>query len=176
LRSCPASLRAGTRDRYCLTVSDAKPPGIAADEKTTLRGFLDYLRYSVATKVDGAPEPQVRTPGVPSGTSLLGLLKHLTAVERFYFLGEDVRSWAATMKPAAADTVDDALARYRTATAQANEVIERHADLNDLAPQAPGRRSAPTMRWVLVHMIEETARHAGHMDILREQIDGATGR
>src|SRR5215217_776144 len=107
-------------------MGDAKPPGIDADEKTTLVGFLDYLRHSVATKVDGAPEPQARTPGVPSGTSLLGLLKHLTAVERFYFLGENVRSWSATMKPTRAETVEELL--------------------------------------------------AGHLDILREQIDGAVGR
>jgi hypothetical protein len=157
-------------------VKDAKPPRMDADEKSTLHGFLNYLRDSIAAKAEGAPEPQVRTAGVPSGTNLLGLLKHLTAVERFYFLGEDVRSWAATMRPAAADTLGDALADYRTAVAEANEVIEACSDLSDVAPRPPGRKAAPTMRWVLVHMIEETARHAGHMDILREQIDGATGR
>lgn len=139
-------------------------------------GFLDYLRDAIADKAAGVPEPQVRTGGVPSGTSLLGLVKHLAFVERFYFLGEHVDDWANTMQPSAAETVDDVVAGYRQAIAQANQVIEECADLTLPAPR-PGRRApAPSMRWILVHMIEETGRHAGHADILREQIDGATGR
>lgn len=70
---------------------DSRPPQTAADEKSTLVGFLDYLRESIAAKAEDAPEPAVRTAGVASGTSVLGLVKHLTYVERFYFLGEDVQ-------------------------------------------------------------------------------------
>ncbi|MGW6026769.1 DinB family protein [Streptomyces sp. NPDC055099] len=152
------------------------PPRTGADEKDTLRGFLDHLRTSVADKVAGVPEPQVRTAGVSSGTSLLGLLKHLACVERFYFLGEDADDWPATLRPSAKDSVDGLLADYRETAERANRVIDACPDLAGPAPRAPRRGAAPSMRWVLVHMIEETGRHAGHADILREQIDGSTGR
>ncbi|MEV8314781.1 DinB family protein [Streptomyces sp. NPDC059900] len=155
---------------------DAGPPSTGADEKATLRGFLDYLRAAIADKVEGAPEPQVRTPGVPSGTSLLGLLKHLTYVERFYFLGQDAGDWRATMRPSSQDTVDSVLAGYRETVERANQVIDACPDLALPAPRAPRPGQAPSLRWVLVHMIEETGRHAGHADILREQLDGSTGR
>lgn len=149
------------------------PPGTGDGEKATLLGFLNYLRSAIADKVAGVPEPQVRTGGVPSGTNLLGLVRHLAAVERFYFLGEHVDNWGNTMRPAVEETVDGVLADYRKAVEQANEVIEA---CTDLTHHVPRRGPALSMRWVLVHMIEETGRHAGHADILREQIDGSTGR
>jgi len=155
---------------------DTGPAWTGGDEKETLQGFLDYLRHSVADKVAGVPEPEVRTGAVQSGTNLLGLLKHLAYVERFYFLGVDVRNWRATMRPSAADTVDSVLADYRQTVQQANQVIDACPDLALPAPRPPRRGPAPSMRWVLVHMIEETGRHAGHADIIREQIDGSTGR
>jgi hypothetical protein len=157
-------------------MSDTRPPRTGAGEKATLLGFLDYLRAAIAAKADGVPDPQVRAAGVPSGTSLLGLVKHLGCVERFYFLGEDVDDWDATLRPVPEETAAAVLADYRQTVRRANQVIEACTDLNAPAPRAPGRRSAPSMRWVLVHMIEETGRHAGHADILREQIDGAVGR
>ena len=158
------------------TKRDDKPPTPADDERSTLLGFLDYLRDGIAGKLEGAPEPQVREPGVPSGTNLLGLVKHVTAVERFVFLGEDVKSWPNTLRPRAKDTVDSVLADYRAAVDQANERILACDDLSQPAAASPGRGSSPTMRWALTHMIEETGLHAGHADILREQIDGSTGR
>jgi hypothetical protein len=156
--------------------TDTGPPRTGPDEKTTLRGFLDHLRGAVARKAADVPEPQVRTAGVGSGTNLLGLVKHLAHVERYYFLGERVDDWGATMRPAPEETVDGLLAGYRDAVERANQVIEACPDLTLPAPRAPRRGPAPSMRWVLVHMIEETGRHAGHADILREQIDGSTGR
>lgn len=155
---------------------DGAPPRTGADERSTLLGFLGYLREAVAAKADGAPEPQVRSAGVPSGTSLLGLVNHLACVEGFYFLGEEVADWAATMRPAADETAEAVIARYRETVRRADAVIATYRDLEQPAPPSPGRRSSPSMRWLLVHMIEETGRHAGHADILREQIDGATGR
>lgn len=154
---------------------DTRPPRTGAEEKATLLGFLDYLRGAIAAKAEGVPDPQVRIAGVPSGTSLLGLVKHLACVERFYFLGEDVDDWDATLRPAPEETVDGVLADYREVVRRSNQVIEACTDLTRPVPRAP-RRWAPSMRWVLVHMIEETGRHAGHADILREQIDGAIGR
>ena len=151
---------------------DTGPPQTGAGERATLLGFLNYLRTAVAAKVADAPEPQVRTGGVPSGTNLLGLVKHLTCVERYYFLGERPSDWRRTMRPSPEETVDGVLAGYREAVERANAVIDACPDLESPARRGP----APSMRWVLVHMIEETARHAGHADILREQLDGATGR
>ena len=155
---------------------DTRPPQTGPDEKATLRGFLDHLRRAIADKAADVPEPQVRTAGVPSGTNLLGLVKHLTHVERCYFLGERIDDWGATLRPSPEETVDGVLAGYRDAVERANQVIDACPDLTLPAPRSPRRGPAPSMRWVLVHMIEETGRHAGHADILREQIDGSTGR
>ncbi|MEV4715479.1 DinB family protein [Micromonospora sp. NPDC049374] len=157
-------------------VKDVGPPWTGGDEKAALLGFLDYLRNSIAGKVADVPEPQVRAGGVPSGTNLLGLIKHVTKVERFYFLGEPINNLRRTMQPTREETVESLLADYRRTIEQANEVIETWTDLTLDAPRPPGRNLPPSRRWVLVHMIEETARHAGHADILREQIDGFTGR
>ncbi|WP_328876149.1 DinB family protein [Streptomyces sp. NBC_00287] len=155
---------------------DTPPPRTGNNESEVLRGFLDYLRTSIAAKVDGAPEPQVRTAAVPTGTNLLGLLNHLTFVERSMFLGDDVTNWKATFQAAPADSVADVVARYREAVERANEVLDRCTDLGAPVPRPQPDRSAPSIRWALTHMIEETGRHAGHADILRELIDGSTGR
>ena len=156
---------------------DTPPPRTGGSEAETLRGFLDYLRGSIAAKVDGAPEPQARAAAVGSGTNLLGLLNHLTFVERSMFLGEEVASWPATFRAAADASVDEVVAGYREAVERANRVLDGCTDLGAPVPRPrQGSKPAPTLRWALAHMIEETARHAGHADILRELIDGATGR
>ncbi|MFJ8636296.1 DUF664 domain-containing protein [Streptomyces sp. NPDC093568] len=157
---------------------DTPPPRTGGDEIEVLRGFLDYLRASVAAKVDGAPEPQVRTAAVPSGTNLLGLLNHLTLVERSMFLGDDVTDWRASFQAAPQDSVAEVVARYRDAVRRANDVLDGCTDLGAPIPRPRARRDrpAPSIRWALTHMIEETGRHAGHADILRELVDGTTGR
>lgn len=154
---------------------DSPPPRTDSQERDVLLGFLDYLRESIAAKVEGAPEPQVRTSAVPSGTNLLGLVKHLTHVERFTFLGEDVSDWPATFHAGADETVEAILAGYRDAVDQANELIAA-SSLDKATRKVPTRNGAHALRWALTHMIEETGRHAGHADILRELIDGQTGR
>ncbi|WP_093600068.1 DinB family protein [Lentzea waywayandensis] len=141
---------------------DQPPPRTGGSEAEVLRGFLDYLRSCVSAKVEGAPEPQVRTAAVPSGTNLLGLLTHLTFVERATFLGERVRDWKATFQASPRDSVADVVARYRETVERVNEVLDDSV--------------VASVRWKLVHMIEETGRHAGHADVLRELIDGTTGR
>ncbi|MFC4127031.1 DinB family protein [Nocardia rhizosphaerae] len=155
---------------------DTPPPRTGGTEVETLRGFLDYLRDSIAAKVDGAPEPQVRTSAVPSGTTLLGLLHHLTHVEGAMFLGHTVTDWQATFTPPPTDSVEEIVARYREVVAEADTVLDTCADLADPVPRPKAGRPTPSVRWALTHMIEETGRHAGHADILRELIDGATGR
>jgi hypothetical protein len=149
---------------------DAGPPATGPAEKDVLTGFLDYLRAAVVAKVDGVPEARVRAPGVPSGTNLLGLVKHLTHVERHWLLGHPVRDWKATFHAAPGDTTASILAAYRQTNAEANAEIASWAGLGER-----GKRKA-SRRWTLTHLIEETARHAGHADILRELIDGSTGR
>ncbi|MEV6394547.1 DinB family protein [Streptomyces sp. NPDC051907] len=155
---------------------DTPPPRTGDNEGEVLRGFLDYLRTSIAAKVDGAREPQVRTAAVPSGTNLLGLLNHLTFVERSVFLGDDVTDWQATFHAAPADSVADVVARYRDTVQRANDLLDGCADLGAPVPRPRPDRPAPSIRWALAHMIEETGRHAGHADILRELVDGTTGR
>lgn len=156
---------------------NAGPPKTGPGEKDVLVGFLDYLRASVIAKAQGVPEPRVRTPGVPSGTNLLGLVKHLTHVERHWLLGLPTADWPATFHPTPDETTEDILVAYRETTTRANEVIAAYPDLAATGPRPGGRPGpAPSLRWTLTHMIEETGRHAGHADILRELIDGATGR
>ncbi|WP_409181141.1 DinB family protein [Amycolatopsis sp. VS8301801F10] len=149
---------------------DTPPPRTGSSETEVLRGFLDYLRTSVAAKTDGAPDPEAHAAAVPSGTNLAGLLNHLTFVERSLFLGEPVANWQSTFRTE--DSVADVVARYRETVKLANEVLDA---CPDLAAPLPGR-DGPSVRWALTHLIEETGRHAGHADILRELIDGATGR
>ena len=155
---------------------DTPPPRTGNSEAEVLQGFLDYLRASIAAKVETAPEPDVRQPQVPSGTNLLCLLTHLTQVERSTFLGANVTQWPATFHAAPSQTITDVVTQYRQTVEQANAVIESCADLSAALPRSRAGRPAPSLRWALAHMIEETGRHAGHADILRELIDGATGR
>lgn len=155
---------------------DTGPPSTGPGEKDVLTGFLDYLRAAVAAKAEGVPETRSRAPGVPSGTNLLGLVKHLTFVERHWLLGDHVTDWQATFHPGPDDTTGTILGAYRDTTAAANEEIASWDNLTDPGPRRAKRGQAPSRRWTLTHLIEETARHAGHADILRELIDGSTGR
>ncbi|MEU1024654.1 DUF664 domain-containing protein [Streptomyces sp. NPDC005904] len=155
---------------------DTPPPRTGSSEVDVLRGFLDYLRTSVAAKVEDAPEPHVRAAAVLSGTNLLGLLHHLTHVERATFLGAEVTDWPGTFRAAPADSVAEVVARYREAVERANDVLDGCADLAAPLPRPRPDAPAPSVRWALTHLIEETGRHAGHADIIRELIDGTTGR
>jgi uncharacterized damage-inducible protein DinB len=156
---------------------DTGPPSTGPGERDVLTGFLDYLRAAIADKADGLPEAQARVPTVPSGTNLLGLVKHLTYVERYWLLGHDVADWKATFHPTPGDTTETILTAYRETIAEANNKIASWDNLADAGPRpAKHGRPAPSRHWTLTHLIEETARHAGHADILRELIDGSTGR
>ncbi|WP_435135756.1 DinB family protein [Actinacidiphila sp. bgisy144] len=160
---------------------DLRPPEAETDERTTLLTFLGYLRESLIRKAEGVPDDVARTPAVPSGTSLTGMLRHLAAVELNWFVwayaGEGgAEPWDDELAAPDGDTVEAAAAAYREAARRADAVVRGCTDL-----AWPGARSlretpAPSMRWVLVHMVEETGRHAGHADILRELYDGSVGR
>lgn len=140
--------------------------------------FLDYLRDAVVAKLDGLDDEQAQQPGVPSGTSLLGLVKHLTMVEAawftFGFAGSDDTVPEGRLQPH--DRIESIVEDYRAACAASNDVIASCPDLDQSCARNVTAPQPMSLRWVLVHMIEETARHAGHADILRERIDGAVGR
>jgi uncharacterized damage-inducible protein DinB len=141
--------------------------------------FLNRVRDSVVRTSEGLTDEQQRTPGVTSGTNLLGLIKHLTAVEEHWFqavfLGESGSSDMFMDVPATA-TRDELVAAYRRACARSDEIVLLCPDLSTLATAVnPGESRRASLRRIVAHMIEETARHAGHADILREQIDGTTG-
>lgn len=159
---------------------DARPPDLIADERSTLLAFLDYLRAAVVAKVQDVPDDLARTPGVPSGTSLAGLVKHLTAVEFNWFVwtyhGADVERMDYAMEVAPDEQVTGLVDAYRRVTALCNEIVDSWESLDVPAARWLGPTAACSRRWILVHMVEETARHAGHADILREQLDGRTGR
>ena len=149
-----------------------------AGERETLLAFLDYLREAMLIKVSGIDDDALRRSLVPSGTSLLGLVKHLTMVEIAWFqwslAGFDVPVPDQGLEPG--DTTQSVLDGYRAAIEQNNALV---ADRHDLDERCARNGTAPepmSLRWVLVHMVEETGRHAGHADILREQLDGRTGR
>ncbi|WP_433250797.1 DinB family protein [Streptosporangium sp. CA-135522] len=152
------------------------------DEKQSLHISLDRHRDVVVWKLDGLDDEQLRRPMTPSGTSLLGLVKHLASVEYGWFcetfgretepLPFDDEDENADMRVEPHETTADIMEFYGRARAAADRVIDE-LDVDDVGKAWFG--DAVSMRWVLIHMIEETARHAGHMDIVRELIDGATG-
>jgi uncharacterized damage-inducible protein DinB len=154
-----------------------------ADEKESLYVALDRHRDVVLWKLEGLDDEQLRRPMVPSGTSMLGLVKHLGYVEYGWFcetFGREAEPLPcdpfndpdSDMRTAPGESTADILAFYARARAAADRVIEE-VPLEATGTSWSGR--TVSMRWVLIHMIEETARHAGHLDILRELIDGATG-
>ncbi|NYE96390.1 putative damage-inducible protein DinB [Psychromicrobium silvestre] len=153
-----------------------------ADEKTTLQASLNRHREAILWKLEGLDEEQLRRKVTPSGTSLLGLAKHLGYVEYGWFcetFGEpSEQPWFDTADPEADLRVDEGesaeqiLTYYERARKAADLVIEKYA-VEDTGTAWYG--PIVTLRWVLIHMIEELARHAGHMDIVRELIDGSTG-
>lgn len=161
-----------------------RPGPLTGGEKDTLRTSLDRHRDAVLWKLEGLDHEQLCRPMTPSGTSLLGLVKHLAAVEYGWFcetfgrpaellpsirLDEDPES---DMRVSEQESTADIVDYYRRARAAADAVI------TELDVEATGTAwfgETVSLRWVLVHMVEETARHAGHLDIVRELIDGATG-
>lgn len=166
-------------------VFDTAEVAAVADERTTLDAFLDFYREAVMAKVRGVSEEDARRRLVPSATTLGGLMKHLCRVEVSWFQhrlaqlpAEDLPALRWIEEPdgdfrlGPDDTVDSLIARYEEQCAISRQIAAEH-DLDDVVPHP--YLGEVSMRWIYVHMIEETARHAGHADILREQIDGTTG-
>lgn len=152
------------------------------DEKESLYVALDRHRDVVLWKLEGLDEEQARRPMTPSGTSMLGLVKHLAAVEYGWFcetFGRETEPLPdvdadpnADLRAEPNESFADIVAFYGRARKAADLVIGE-LDVDETGTSWSG--NTVSMRWVLIHMIEETARHAGHLDIIRELIDGGTG-
>lgn len=156
---------------------DQKPPRLVAGELETLHALLQYQRDSFVRKVAGVDDEAARRALVPSGTTLLWLTKHMALAERLWivhrFAGEDLASFDDTVQPA--DTLAAAVDAYRATWVRVDGIVSTSLGLDELCRQV-GDDSPVNLRWVLMHLLEETARHAGHADILRELIDGEQGR
>ena len=159
------------------------------DEATLLRLFLDYQRTVLIRKAEGVAEAAARARVEPSDLSLLGLIRHMAEVERNWFR----RRFAALdapplyygdedpdgdFHPSDSDTLEEAMSALlaeiefaRTSTSGIS--LDTVAAANPPAQRIPGWQ--PNLRWILIHMIEEYARHCGHADLLRERIDGSVG-
>lgn len=168
-------------------------PPTSAGELDTLLGFLDFQRATLEWRTRGLGDDQLRTPHPPSTITLAGLLHHLTYVEDYWFASvvaeqPSPEPWASvdwTSDPdwewhaAPTKSGDELRAFWASRVAASNRLVGRlitaDADALDRTHPAWGGRGAVSLRWVLVHMIEEYARHNGHADLLREAIDGETG-
>jgi uncharacterized damage-inducible protein DinB len=148
-----------------------------AAERPMLEKWLDVCRGAVVEKISGLSEEDIRRRLVPSLTTVGAVVKHLRWVESGWFhelLGArsgdhrraHPRDWEFTVQPD--DTVASLVAAYQDACARSREVAAAHS-LDDVVPHFS--MGSVSLRWIFVHLIEETARHAGHLDILREQIE-----
>ncbi len=163
-------------------------PPLVADEAATLLGFLEYQRQTLEWKCAGLTPWQLATRAVPtSEVTLLGLVRHLAAVEVGWLVGfgglpydiwpdvvrdrdEQFRVDPATVT---ADEVESARATSRAVAAAVRSVAARLP--LDTADRPWGRDEEFSLRWILVHLVEEYARHNGHADLVREALDGVTG-
>ena len=167
---------------------DRRHEPFVADERTMLQGWLDTHRDTLLLKCAGLTAEQLRTASVePSGLSLLGLVRHMADVERWWFriraTGEDIPGLYdadddpdADLNAVADADPEETFATYRAEVAAADRAV---ADLplehTFRHPRRDGSSNEISLRWVYVHMIEEYARHNGHADLIRERIDGVTG-
>jgi uncharacterized damage-inducible protein DinB len=161
-------------------------PASTSDLRGLLLDYLDFFRGVVSHKLDGLTDEDLRTSVVPTGWTPAGLVNHLVNVERRWlqwgFLGEPVEEPWRDSAPGGGWVAPEASSQELAAlldetAARTRSIVEAHG-LTDTA--AVGGRfrdaaSAPQLQWVLLHLVQEYARHAGHLDIARELLDGSTG-
>jgi uncharacterized damage-inducible protein DinB len=167
-------------------------PPPAGDEAATLLGFLDYQRATFAWKCSGLDAAGLAATVGVSSMTLGGMLKHLALVEDSWFSERlagrppeppwDMVDWDADpdweWRTAASDSPEQLRELWRDAVARSRSRVT--AALAEGGPGQPARHAwpdgrAPSLRWILCHMIEEYARHNGHADLIRESVDGQTG-
>lgn len=168
-----------------MTMDRAMPP-MNADERTTLEGWLDFYRATLAAKCEGLDDGQLRAASVePSKMTLLGLVQHAAEVERNWFrrvlAGEEAPPiFDTTPHPEGHDGGFELSpeASFERAVAIWQDEI-RHVRANcaarSLDDTSPFMNTEVSLRWIFAHMIAEYARHCGHADLIRERIDGRTG-
>jgi uncharacterized damage-inducible protein DinB len=157
-------------------------------EKSDLHRYLRAAREALLWKLDGLSDYDVRRPMVPTGTNLLGLVKHLAYVELGYFgdtfgrpFPDPIPDWDdlepnADMWATADESREQVIGLYHRAWAHCDSTIDTlPLDATGYVPWWPEDRSQVTLHRILVHVVAETNRHAGHADIVRELIDGAAG-
>ncbi|MEV0704716.1 DinB family protein [Saccharopolyspora sp. NPDC050389] len=156
-------------------------PAHHGDERTALLSFLQRQRDLVVWKVSGASDAVLRSVATPTGLTLPGLVRHLTNVERSWFrrvfAGETglVFDWSdadpdGDLKVPDGVPMAELLAEYTAESARCDEVLRAAGSLDEVSALRD-----LSLRWVVLHLIEETARHLGHIDVLREQADGVVG-
>ena len=169
-------------------------PPLRVDEVATLRTFLDYHRDTFRMKCAGLDQAQLAQPLAPSSMTLGGMMKHLAVVESNWFndvfLGlPAVEPWASVdwdadrdweWHTAADDSPEDLYRLFDATVAESDRIVDETlagpAGLDALSVVESRRGEGQfSLRWILVHLIEEYARHNGHADLIRESIDGATG-
>ena len=166
------------------SAATAGQPASTGSERPVLEAFLDFHRQALVSKVDGISETEARHRRVRSMTTLAGLIKHMTGVERGWFqrdlggrdpadIGPHAGGGDDSWDLAEDETVSSLVRDYEQACEQSRQLAARFA-LDDAVPHAD--LGEVSLRWIYVHMIEETARHVGHADILRELTDGAAGQ
>lgn len=169
------------------TVPDPPEPEYRADERTTLLGFLDFYRSVLLRKGDGFDATQLATPLAPTTLTVGRLIRHMTFVEDFWFgecvAGTALEPWASApwdedpdWEITTADGLDFSRLRsdFEAACARSRAVVAEIESLDHVGPGMTPDRPC-SLRWVLVHMIEEYARHCGHADLIAENLDGRTG-
>ncbi|WP_328451707.1 MULTISPECIES: DinB family protein [unclassified Amycolatopsis] len=156
---------------------------LTGGEREILTSLLDYHRATVAWKSGGLSLDQARQVHLPSElTTVAGLVAHLTLNEWFWFavvVDGEPDTWEekleqdpdAEFRVPPEATVEQLLAAYEAQCVRSREIVAKH----DLADEVTHKAETFNVRWVVAHMIEETARHVGHLDVLRELTDGLTG-
>jgi uncharacterized damage-inducible protein DinB len=168
---------------------ERRDPETLTDELTLLGEFLDFHRATLVWKVSGLTQDQLAARLPPSELTLAGLLKHMALVEDTWFtrrlLGRDMpEPWASAdfradpdweFHSAVDDSPSDLLDLYAASCERSRAAVAEVGDLGAWAARPTRTGDRVNLRWILLHMIEETARHNGHADLLRESIDGETG-
>ena len=156
--------------------------GGQAPERELLSGFLDWHRAVVVRKVDGLPLADATKVMTPTGLSPLSVVAHLAAVELGWFdetfLGRPEDQALAdhgNFQLSPEDTVESVVSEYHRACERSRAIVAEATSLDVLSSGQSRSFGHVSLRWILAHMLEETARHAGHLDIMREAIDGTTG-
>jgi uncharacterized damage-inducible protein DinB len=173
---------------YAHRMTGTTPPS-PPDPKATLHRYLRVQRDHLLAKLDGLSERDLRWPMTPTGTNLLGLVKHVASVQLGY-LGDvfgrpsgralpwfdDDAEVNADMWATADETSEEIVELFRFSCAHADATVEAlDLDTTRTVPWWPPHRQRVTLHSILVHLIVETARHAGHADIIRELLDGSAG-